>query len=55
MVKEEKMNAERLERKRLHTREMQRQLCVSKDGCDGELYLKPMSKVKGQCGNHTKL
>lgn len=55
MEKEDEMNDERLERKKLHTREMQRQLCVSKDGCDGQLHLKPMFKGKDQCGNRTKM
>lgn len=48
MGKEDEMNAQRLERKKLHVQEVRWQPCGFKEGCDGELHLQPVSKVKGQ-------
>lgn len=41
------MSAQHLGRTKLHVQETQYNPCMSKDGCDGELHLKPASKVKG--------
>lgn len=55
MEEEEEMNAQRLERKKLHVRVVQWEPCGFKEGCDGELHLQPVSKVKDQHAQRSEL